>query len=110
VTKKITERKQTFFFQEQTYFRNQMVISRRITRESYVTITGNNNATPEDGCALSTLSDLLCYVREFHVQNCLYGNGWKQKENVVDTCIHASNVMNYLRKKLYRRSGDFSFQ
>lgn len=107
MTKKITETRQTFFFQEQTYFRNQMVISRRITRESYVTITGNTNATPEDGCALSTLSDLLCYVRELHVQNCLYGNGWKQKENGVDTCIHASNVMNYLRKTIPTKRGLF---
>jgi len=88
-----------FFFQEQTYVRKQTVISGHVSLESYVTVTGNNNATPEDGCALSTLSDLLCYVRELHVQNCLYGNGWKQKENGVDTCILASNViMNYLRK------------
>ena len=91
----------------QTYVRKQTVISGHISRESYVTVTGNTNATPEDGCALSTLSDLLCYVRELHVQNCLYGNGWKQKENRVDTCILASNVMNYLRKTIPTKRGLF---
>jgi hypothetical protein len=89
----------------QAYVRKQTVISGHISRESYVTVTGNTNATPEDGCALSTLSDLLCYVRELHVQNCLYGNGWKQKENGVDTCILASNVMNYLRKTIPTKRG-----
>lgn len=83
------------------------MISGHNSRESYVTVAGNTNATPEDGCALSTLSDLLCYVRELHVQNCLYGNGWKQKENEVDTCILASNVMNYLRKTIPTKRGLF---
>jgi len=78
-----------------------------MSRESYVTVTGNTNATPEDGCGLSTLSDLLCYVRELHVQNCLNGNDWKQKENAVDTCILASNVMNYVRKTIPKKQGHF---
>jgi hypothetical protein len=81
--------------------RKQADIMRQIRRASCVTVARNTKAKREDGCALSTLPDLLCYVQELSAQNCLYGNDWKQKENAVDTCTHGLNVMNYL-KELHR--------
>ena len=83
------------------------MIWRHTSLKSYVIVKGKTNATPQDGCALSTLSDLLCYVRELHFQNCLYGNGWKQKENAVDTL---PLMLWIIWGKLYRRSEDFQFQ
>ena len=40
--------KEIFFFQEQKYVTKQTVISGHISLESYVIVTGNTHATPED--------------------------------------------------------------
>lgn len=60
--------------------KKQADIMEQIIRASCAAVASNTNATREDGCALSRISDLLCYVREHRVQNCLYGNDWKQKK------------------------------